>query len=194
MRTLISTLLLLILLSVAALAQETPPEPTAAPDQAAQEAVGDDPNAPVPGEVAPATEEGAAAEAPAETPAAEAAVPSGPVGEMHMADGTIIEILSLQKIGKFYLYISGKLDGRTSTVLSPTRLEDIKRWAGIAFQDQRTLTIVTKGEKELNFTDARLYLGSDDPTSYSFMGTDPNTYEESVITVKKADVKAISFK
>ena len=190
MRTLISTLLLLTLLSVAALAQEAPPESPAAPDGAAQETVGDDPEAPVPGEAAPAGEEGAAAEPPAE----EAVVPAGPVGEMHMADGSIIEILSLQKLGKFYLYLSGKLDGRTSTVLSPTRLADIRLWAGIAFQDQHTLAIVTKDEHQYNFTDARLYLGSDDPVSYSFMGTDPNTYEESPVTVKKADVKAISFK
>ncbi|MEF2230339.1 MAG: hypothetical protein V3571_05375 [Pseudodesulfovibrio sp.] len=198
MRTLISTLLLLALLTVAALAQDAPPEPDAAPDDAArtQEAMPDDPNAMLPGE-APAPPQDSSESAPPEAAAPEAKaedVPSGPIGELHMADGAIHEILALQKFGKFYFYLSGKLDGRTTTVLSPTRLEDVKRWAGIAFQDQNTLTIVTKGQKQLLFTDAHLYLGSDDPDSYSFMTTDPNTYEDVLLSVKKADVKTIAIK
>jgi len=203
MRTLISTLLLLALFSVAALAQDASPAPDAATDDAAQtqESVPDDPNAMLPGEAPAPPQEAAEAPAP-EANAAEAnatdakaeEVPSGPIGEMHLADGSIIEILALQKIGKFYLYLSGKLEGRTTTVLSPTRLADIRNWAGIAFQDQYTLTVVTKGEKQMQFTDAHLYLGSDDPVSYSFITTDPDTFEEVVRTVRKADVKTIAIK
>jgi len=198
MRTLISTLLLLALLSVAALAQDAPPAPDAATDDAAQtqESVPDDPNAMLPGETPAPPQDAAEAPAPEgnATDAKAEEVPTGPIGEMHLADGSIVEIIELQKIGKFYLYLSGKLEGRTTTVLSPTRLADVRNWAGIAFQDQYTLTIVTKSEKQLQFTDAHLYLGSDDPVSYSFVTTDPNTFEQVVTTVKKADVKTIALK
>lgn len=120
--------------------------------------------------------------------------PVGPFGEMRLADGTVVEILELQKFGSYYLYISGKLNGRSSTVISLTRLNDIRRWAGLAFKDQNTFTIITKQKKELHFTDAHLYLGSNSPTDYTFQTIDPDTYEKGVRAVKKTEVQGIRFK
>ncbi len=157
MRTLILTLMFLVVIAPVAVAQDAAPEKKAA-------------------EVA-----------------AESA-PVGPFGEVQLVDSTVVEILELQKFGSYYLYISGKLNGRSSTVISLTRLNDIRRWAGILFKDQNTFTIITKQKKELHFTDAHLYLGSNSPTDYIFLATDPNTYEKGVRTVKKIEVQGIRFK
>ncbi|MGL1863382.1 MAG: hypothetical protein OCC46_12730 [Pseudodesulfovibrio sp.] len=117
-----------------------------------------------------------------------------PVGEVHLFDGTIIELTMFEKIGKYYIYISGKLNGRSSTVISLTRLDDLKRWAGIQFKDKNTFSILTKGEKELAFEDSRIYLGSASHTTFTFHTADPDTYELSKVEVKKEDVKVILIK
>jgi len=186
MRTLISTLLILLLCTVA-LAQ--------GPDQAPAPQPGDAPAPqaapPAPDQAPPAPDQ--APPAPDQAPA-EAAQPDGPMGELHLNDGTIYEILDLPRFGKLRLYLSGKLNGRTSTVISPTRISDIKRWAGISFDGNNTFTIVTATKKELQFTDARLYIGSDSPDTFTFLVTDPASYDNVLKTVKKTDVKVIVFK
>lgn len=201
MRTLISTLLIL-LLCTAALAQEpaqTPadqpggaPSAVAAPNEATETLPGEQP---APAEAAaPAPDQAATGEtAPAP---AEAVKPeeSGPVGELHLNDGNIYELLALPRFGKFYLYLSGKLNGRTTTVISPTRMSDVKRWAGISFDGDNAITIVTTARKELQFTDAHLYIGSTSPDTFTFLVTDPGTYDQVLKTVNKTDVKVIVFK
>lgn len=185
MRTLISTLLALVLCT-AVLVQAAPPEPPAAPAPPAGDAAAPS-QAPAPDQA------GAPAQAAADQIPNEAA-DNGPIGELHLTNGTTYEIMALPRFGKFYLYLSGKLNGRTSTVISPTRMRDVRRWAGIAFTNQNDFVVVTMAKKQLHFTDAHLYLGSDDPTSYSIRVTDPETYEEKVLTVKKSDVKVLKFK
>jgi len=223
MRTLISTLIIL-LLCTAALAQEPAQEPAvqsgdtpaavaapegAATDEATETLPGEQPapdeatetlpgEKPAPVEAVPAepAEAPAPAEGAPEAAPAEAVQPedSGPVGELHTSDGNIYEILALPRFGKFYLYLSGKLNGRTSTIISPTRMSDVKRWAGISFDGNNTITIITTAKKELQFTDAHLYIGSISADTFSFLITDPVNYDKVVKTVNKTDVKVIVFK
>ncbi|WP_419785881.1 hypothetical protein [Pseudodesulfovibrio sp.] len=120
--------------------------------------------------------------------------PDGPVGELHMTDGNVYEILALPKIGKFYLYLNGKLNGRTSTVISPTRMADVRRWVGISQDGPGQFTVVTRDKKQFQFTDAHLYIGSIKSDIFSFLITDPVSYDNVVKTVKKTDVKVITFK
>lgn len=117
-----------------------------------------------------------------------------PVGDVRMVDGTVHELTSFKKLGQYYIYIVGKLNGRSSTVISLTRLDDLQNWAAIQFKDRRTFTIVTKREKQLYFEDSRVYIGSDSHDTYSFYSMDPNTYDTSLIEVKKSDVAAINIK
>lgn len=116
---------------------------------------------------------------------------AGPFGEIHMTDGRGMEISKLKRFGKYYIYISGKLNGRASTVISLTRLSDIRHWAAIVFKDENTFTIHTKNKKELNFQDGHVYLGSDSPTDYTFVGISASSYAQEEMSVKKPTVKAI---
>ena len=196
MRTLATILLFLVLAAPTALASgSSPDEPPEAMREEATETSE---------EKAPETESEtaeAAPEAAAET-AEEAPKPGvlpeeehvGPFGELQLADGSRMEVLNLKRFGKYYIYISGKLNGRSAMVVSLTRLNDIRRWTGIAFKDQNTFTVVTKGEKELHFTEGHVYLGSDSTTDYTFFSTDPNSYMEKEMSVKKTDVKLLLIK
>ncbi|MFH1913245.1 MAG: hypothetical protein ABIK45_03080 [Pseudomonadota bacterium] len=114
-----------------------------------------------------------------------------PLGTMTLRDGTVLEIMDFVKLGKFYIYLSGKLNGRSSTVVSFTRLSDLQMWASIAFKDQNALTVMDKNRKEMFFTDARLYLGSDSPNTYTFVTLNRNNYQPETAVVYKRDVVSI---
>ena len=119
-------------------------------------------------------------------------VPVGPVGVLQLADGSSIEITELIKLGEYYLYLTGKLNGRTSTVVSFTRFRDLKRWEAFIFKDAHNFIITTKAGKELIFMDARLYLGSDSADTYSFYTVDED-FNKVIATVKKSDVATIKL-
>ena len=120
-------------------------------------------------------------------------VPEGPVATVQMANGSTIEVLSLAKLGKYYLYISGELNGRTSTVISYTRFQDVAKWDAFIFKDANNFIITTKEGKELVFMNARFFLGSDSYETYSFYAFNEN-YEKVLVEVKKSDVATIKFK
>ena len=120
-------------------------------------------------------------------------VPEGPVGTVQMANGSTIEILGLAKLGKYYLYISGELNGRTSTVISYTRFQDVTKWDAFIFKDANNFIITTKEGKELIFMNARFFLGSDSYDTYSFYAFNDN-YERVLVEVKKSEVATIKFK
>lgn len=116
-----------------------------------------------------------------------------PVGTIRLKDGTTHELTKLKTIGKYYIYIVGKLGGRSSTVISLTRLRDLRRWKTIVFKDPHTFTITSQNDKELVFTDAYLFIGSDSATTYSFISANPMTFEDEDLEVKKLDVVGIEI-
>lgn len=118
-------------------------------------------------------------------------LPVGPVGTMQLADGTELEITNLLKVQGYYLYVVGKLNGRSSSVISFTRFQDVKRWKAFIFKDQSNFIITTKAGKELIFMDARLYLGTDSGDEYVF--TTLRDYEEVEVSIRKSDVATITF-
>lgn len=117
-----------------------------------------------------------------------------PIGEVKMMDGSTFPISKMERIGKYYIYISGKLNGRSSTVISLTRMNDLRKWLGFTFTDPKTFSIVTQAEKQLSFADSRVYIGSGSHDSYTFWTVNPNNFQEEKITVKKKDVHMIVFK
>lgn len=114
-----------------------------------------------------------------------------PLGSMTLRDGTVYEIMDFVKLGKYYIYISGKLNGRSSTVVSLTRLSDLQDWAAINFKDQYTFTLVDKRKKELFFAESRVYLGTDSPATYTFITVNPSNFQAETVVVNKKDVKSI---
>lgn len=116
-----------------------------------------------------------------------------PVGDVRLADGTVLELTKFEKLGKYYIYISGKLNGRSSTVISFTRLDDLKHWKAIIFKDQHTFTVITRTGKELNFADSYIYIGSDSHETYTFYSTPSDGYQPEEVTVNKKDVRSINI-
>ncbi|QGY39459.1 hypothetical protein GM415_04760 [Pseudodesulfovibrio cashew] len=173
MRTVFSLLLILLLLAACAGKEDVPADPAA--ENATAES----------GEAAP--------DSAADANAIVENITIGPVGDLQLADGNAMEITKLNKIGKYYIYISGKLNGRSSTVVSLTRLDDLQHWKKIIFQDQHTFTIVNSEDRELHFSDSRVYLGSDSADTYSFITTPAGSFQEEPATVKKKDVKVINI-
>ncbi|ADU64288.1 MAG: hypothetical protein KUA35_01395 [Pseudodesulfovibrio sp.] len=114
-----------------------------------------------------------------------------PLGSVTLNNGTVHNIMDFQKLGKYFIYIAGKLNGRSSTIISLTRLTDLQNWSSIAFKDPHTFTIVDKKKKELFFAESRLYLGTDSPATYTFISMNPNNFQPEVIEVNKRDVKSI---
>jgi len=177
MRTIFLTLLLLLTLTACGTKDATTEEPTAE---------------------AAATEESAAAEASTAeddsdiTGVAKEKMTTGPIGNIRLKDGSAIEITEFKKLGKYYIYVSGKLNGRSSTVISFTRLRDVQRWGAVMFKDPYNFIITTKAGKELRFLDSRLYLGSDSPETYSFYTTNER-YQKELIEVKKSNVDSINI-
>lgn len=187
MRTIVFLMLLLITLTACAAKEEMTPEEAAQIEAA--EAEGADA-----GEAAQAD---AAADADSEEALPEATLDENlqldPIGEMKLINGKTYNIFRLEPLDKYYIYIVGKLNGRSSTVISLTRIRDLRRWAGISFKDPSSFVIVTQGEKELSFTDSRMYIGSSSNETFSFW-TMEEDYSESLIEVNKKDVSMIAFK
>ena len=188
MRTIILTLLLLITLTACAGKEDVPTDPAAegatTEEQAATE-----------------TDDEAAAQADA-TEASPADdnqsiisddIQFDPVGEVRMANGQTLELSKFEKIGKYFMYISGKLNGRSSTVISFTRLDDIKHWKGISFADPHNFTILNGQDQELRFVDSRIYIGSDSSETFTFHTLDSSGFSTKLTTVNKRDVKLITF-
>jgi hypothetical protein len=168
-------LLLTACLAACSAKDETAPQP--APDQAA------------------ATTEAPAAEAkrPASTHTIKEEIPAGPVGEVLLRDGATLKIEALQKLGgDYWIYVSGKLNGRSSTVVSLTRFRDLMNWKSIAFKDPHTFTVTTSHGKEWAFEDASLYLGEGKPGNYAFYVLD-DRYDKILTQVPKGEVVNITF-
>ena len=176
MRTILLTLMLLLTLAACAGKEDVPV------DGATEDAQSEETAA----EVAPADEDKPVAGVAKE----EAYV--GPVGNIRLKDGSVIEIAEFKKLGKYYLYISGKLNGRSSTVISFTRLRDVQRWAMFEFKDPYNFIITTRQGKALRFLDSRIYIGSKSHETYSFYTTNA-LFEKELTKVKKADVASISI-
>jgi len=137
-----------------------------------------------------ADEEPVAGESPTEI--AKKEEPSRPVGNIRLKDGSAIEITELKKLGKYYLYISGKLNGRSSTVISLTRLRDLRHWDSFTFKDPYNFIITTKSGKDLRFLDSRIYIGNDSHDTFSFYTT-TDDFEKKLIEINKADVTSINI-
>jgi hypothetical protein len=212
MRTIFLTLLLVLAMTAPGLALDTysdtqstlgaaePNTAEAGREQADEEAAAEDQVAPDQGAAEPEiTEEQARDDAETLGPSGDVSVINDdlrlePVGTMIMRDGTTYEIAELVKLDKYFIYIVGKLNGRSSTVISLTRLSDLQLWASIQFKDPKNFTIISKNKKELFFADARLYLGSDSATTYTFITTNPNNFQPVTIEVQKKNVQAITIK
>jgi hypothetical protein len=181
MRTLLPalTLALLLALSLAACSakDETAQQPIADADAAAEA-------------TAPEAE---AAKTPTSTHSIQEEIPNGPVGQVQLKDGTTLKIEALQKLGDdYWIYVSGKLNGRSSTVVSLTRFRDLMSWPSIVFKDPHTFTITNRRGKEWVFEDANLYLGDGEAANYSFYVLD-DRYNKVLTQVPKGDVANIAF-
>lgn len=130
---------------------------------------------------------------PASTLAIKDVIPEGPVGTVQLTNGSTMELTELIKLGNYYVYISGKLNGRSSTVVSLTRFRDLQKWGSIVFKDPRTFVITTKKGKEWSFEDAALYLGTDKPDVYAFQ-TLNTRYDKITAEIPKNEVAVITFK
>lgn len=130
---------------------------------------------------------------PVSTNALKDVVPEGPVGTLQLGNGDTVEIAELIKLDNYYIYITGKLNGRSSTVISLTRFRDLQRWEAFIFKDPNNFTITTKEGKSLDFAGANLYLGSGDGDTYSFYTLD-DRYNKVLYEVKKSDVASIQIK
>ncbi|MBG0791637.1 MAG: hypothetical protein H0S80_14190 [Desulfovibrionaceae bacterium] len=186
MRTTLIALLLALALTGCGFADDSPEEPTtpavageadgAPADAATQEADGSE-------------EEGAAAS----TNEVMDIVPDGPLATVQLANGSTLEILGLEKLGKYYLYLHGDLNGRSSTIISYTRFQDMARWDAIIFKDENNFIVTTKQGKEMIFMNARLFLGSDSNDTYAFYSFNDD-YEKVLVEVQKSAVASIKFK
>lgn len=181
-RTILLALLLTLLLLGCASKDDTPEEPAAEATESAQ-----------------ATETTESADSAAGQPTGDTALDeeillSDPVGEMHLQNGTVWEITKLMPIGKFSIYIVGQLNGRSSTVISLTRLSDLRRWKSIEFKDPHTFTITSRDDERYAFTDGYLFLGTDSNRTYTFLSADPITFDNEEVEVNKEDVLAITIK
>lgn len=120
-------------------------------------------------------------------------IPDGPVGTVQLTNGNTMQIAGLEKLGgDYWVYVSGKLGGRTSTVISLTRFRDLMKWESVVFKDPHTFTIANQKGKEWTFEDANLYLGSDNPDTYAFYILDAH-YDKVLTEVKKSEVANIAF-
>ena len=164
-----------------------------AKDEGVQQPVPDAPQADVadtaPAEAPPAE----ASNGPVSTHAIKDEVPAGPVGTVQLTNGNTMELTELIKLGDYYLYISGKLNGRSSTVVSLTRFRDLQKWSSIVFKDPSTFVITNKKGKEWSFEDASLYLGTDKPGMYAIK-TLNTRYDVITAELPKDEVAIITFK
>ncbi len=180
MRTILLTLLLLTLIACAG-KEDVPVDGAATESTQAEESA----------QAEESVDEAAATGADEIAGVAMEEVATGPIGNIRLRDGSVIEIIEFKKLGKYYLYISGKLNGRSSTVISFTRLRDVQHWAMFEFKDPYNFIITTRKGNELRFLDSRIYIGSKSHETYSFYTT--NGFEKELIKVEKADVASITI-
>lgn len=133
-----------------------------------------------------------AAQGPTSTNGIKDVIPEGPVGTVRLTDGSTVELTKLIKLGNYHLYITGKLNGRSSTVVSLTRFSDVQRWESFVFQDPNNFTITTKTGKEMVFSEAQLYLGSGSSETYTFMTID-DRFNSVQTEIRKRDVAVIKI-
>jgi len=116
-----------------------------------------------------------------------------PVGNLYLQDGSTVEITDIKRLGNFLIYINGELNGRTPTVMSITRQDDLWNWKVLIFEEDGSLIIRTRANKQLRFTDAHVYLGSADHQEYTFLRRNSINLELEEVSVDKSKVKAIAF-
>lgn len=126
----------------------------------------------------------------AETTAIERAQP---IGTVVLRDGSTMELTSFKKTAPHYLRITGKLNGRSSTLIQMTRVDDIRGWKGISFENPATFTIRTQEGKEHPFTDGQVFVGGESEESFTFMSIASGSSEEKESVVPKSEVKLIVF-
>ncbi|EGB15508.1 hypothetical protein DND132_2304 [Pseudodesulfovibrio mercurii] len=157
-----------------------------AKDEAAQQPVPDQAAA----QATPADGDQAAAST---TRAIQEVIPEGPLGQVQLRNGSTLKIDALQKLGgDYWVYVTGKLNGRSSTVVSLTRFRDLMNWQSIVFQDPHTFTITNRQGKEWAFEEANFYLGSDKPGTYAFYVLD-DRLDQVLTEVDKGEVANIDF-
>jgi uncharacterized lipoprotein len=183
MRTLFLSLTLALLLAMSLAAcsakDETAQKPV--PDEAAAQSAASE----------PATSEPAGT--PSSTHTIQEEIPDGPIGQVQLRDGTTIKIEALQKLGDdYWIYVSGKLNGRSSTVVSLTRFNDLMNWPSIVFRDPHSFTITNRNGREWTFEDANLYLGEGKAGTYAFYVLN-DRYDKVLTEVPKSDVVTIAF-
>lgn len=116
-----------------------------------------------------------------------------PVGSLFLHDGSTVEITDFERMGKYLIYINGELNGRTPTIISITRQDDLWNWKVLIFEEDGSLVIRTRANKELRFTNANVYLGTAEHDEYSFFRRNSMNLELEEVSVDKSRVKAISF-
>lgn len=131
--------------------------------------------------------------APVSTHTIKEEIPAGPVARVQLRDGSTLTVDSLEKLGgDYWIYITGKLNGRSSTVVSLTRFRDLMQWKSIVFKDPHSFIITTRHGQEWHFEDANLYLGSDKPGTYAFNVLD-DRYNPVTTEVQKSEVANIAL-
>lgn len=134
------------------------------------------------------------AEQPADKPAATAkqAIKPEPVGTVVLTDGSTVELTEFKQGDPVLIHISGKLNGRTSTLIRMTREDDIRTWKGITFESPDTFTIVTRSNKEFPFANSSIYIGGKSEDVISFITKVPGESAKEV-SVPKSSIKLIGF-
>lgn len=134
------------------------------------------------------------AEAPATAASAtetESVKPALPVGTVVFADGSTLELTSFLQGDPILLRITGKLSGRTPTLIQMTRVDDLRSWRGITFESPDTFSVSYRNNKEFRFTDATLTIGGEGDV-ITFMNKEVGE-ELKEVSVPKANIKLISF-
>jgi len=116
-----------------------------------------------------------------------------PVGTIVLLDGSTVELTKFKKLGAFLFHISGKLNGRSSTLIQFTRRDDLHTLKGISFENPTTITIHSRKNKEFRITDARVFIGSESEETFTFLKAKVGSLETEEITLPKSEVKLISF-
>jgi len=120
-------------------------------------------------------------------------IPTGPVARVQLRNGTTMIVDSLEKLGgDYWIYVTGKLNGRSSTVVSLTRFHDLMQWKDIVFKDPHSFVITTRRGQEWHFEEANVYLGSDKPGTYAFYVLD-DRYDPVLTEVEKSEVANIAM-
>ena len=110
MRNIFFILLLMLTLTACGGKEDAPVDPTG--EATTEETAGEEASGDVTSVEKMDAEETAATEAAAETEPETPDLPPESIGEVQLFDGTSIELRGFKKLGKYYIYIAGKLNGR----------------------------------------------------------------------------------